>query len=76
MNFPPLKKKKYPNSSQVSFNRPLCIWNKEGIERFKAPDGVELDFIAKNTHTQQLEHGGRLGRKAGRKTNKQKAVFS
>lgn len=62
-DFPPLKKKKYPNSSHVSCNyHALCIWNKEGIGRCKAPDGVELDFIAKTTQTQQLEYGEREAR--------------
>lgn len=62
MIFPPLETKNYPNSSQVRCHyHPLCIWNKEGIGRFKAPDGVELYFIAKTTQPQQLEYGERLG---------------
>lgn len=46
---------KDPNSSHISCNySPLCVWNKEGLGRFKAADRVELDFTAKNSQTQQL----------------------
>lgn len=50
--FPFLKQNKNPSSSHISCNcSSLCIWNKEGLGRFKAADRVELDFTAKNSQT-------------------------